>query len=313
MWERRPDDEDFCLVRVGIGAGPLSTPLVLPEPGQAESRDPVTAEALARMVADRSTVPGLPITVDLLAHPRILVEGAQEAARGLVRAVVCQLAVLHAPDVLEITAVGSACEREWGWLKWLPHHRHSSRAGHEAHRVVIVDGGPDPVDLRQRPGGATVVVIGQARAGDGLCLDVDDRVAFERPDALTSTQAVVCARRLARFATTSTPTRSAADWPDLVGIGDPARIDCERVWRRRTGDRRLRVVIGVGDGGEPVELDIKEAANGGMGPHGLCVGATGSGKSEFLRTLALGLIATHPPDELNLVLVDFKGGATFLG
>ena len=31
-----------------------------------------------------------------------------------------------------------------------------------------------------------------------------------------------------------------------------------------------------------------------MGPHGLCVGATGSGKSEFLRTLVLGLIATHP-------------------
>jgi S-DNA-T family DNA segregation ATPase FtsK/SpoIIIE len=50
-----------------------------------------------------------------------------------------------------------------------------------------------------------------------------------------------------------------------------------------------------------------------MGPHGLCVGATGSGKSELLRTLALGMIASHPPDVLNLILVDFKGGATFLG
>lgn len=38
-----------------------------------------------------------------------------------------------------------------------------------------------------------------------------------------------------------------------------------------------------------------------------------SSKSEFLRTLVLALIATHSPDELNLVLVDFKGGATFLG
>ena len=71
--------------------------------------------------------------------------------------------------------------------------------------------------------------------------------------------------------------------------------------------------IGVSEHGDPVELDIKEAARNGMGPHGLCVGATGSGKSEFLRTLILGMVAAHPPDVLNLVLVDFKGGATFLG
>jgi len=38
-----------------------------------------------------------------------------------------------------------------------------------------------------------------------------------------------------------------------------------------------------------------------------------SGKSEFLRTLTLGMIAAHSPEALNLVLVDFEGGATFLG
>src|SRR5262249_27263507 len=39
----------------------------------------------------------------------------------------------------------------------------------------------------------------------------------------------------------------------------------------------------------------------------------GSGKSELLRTLVLGLALTHSPEQLNLVLVDFKGGATFAG
>lgn len=71
--------------------------------------------------------------------------------------------------------------------------------------------------------------------------------------------------------------------------------------------------FGVGEQGQLVELDIKEAAQEGTGPHGLCVGATGSGKSELLRTLVLGMVITHPPSVLNLVLVDFKGGATFHG
>ena len=60
-----------------------------------------------------------------------------------------------------------------------------------------------------------------------------------------------------------------------------------------------------------VELDFKESAQEGMGPHGLLIGATGSGKSELLRTLVASLAITHSSEELNFVLVDFKGGATF--
>ncbi|TDO91509.1 type VII secretion protein EccCa [Enemella evansiae] len=103
------------------------------------------------------------------------------------------------------------------------------------------------------------------------------------------------------------------DYPSMVGVGDPAMLDTARVWKQRPLHQRLRVPIGNGTSGQPVELDIKEAAMSGMGPHGLCIGATGSGKSEFLRTLVLGLSMTHPPDQLNYVLVDFKGGATFAG
>lgn len=99
----------------------------------------------------------------------------------------------------------------------------------------------------------------------------------------------------------------------LLKIPDAAQIDPTRVWRPRTARERLRVPIGITPDGTPVEIDIKESAENGMGPHGLCIGATGSGKSEFLRTLVLSLVTTHSPDALNLVLVDFKGGATFLG
>src|SRR6185437_14374772 len=100
---------------------------------------------------------------------------------------------------------------------------------------------------------------------------------------------------------------------DLLGVGDPGRLSPAVTWQPRAGRNRLRVPIGMGGDGRVVELDIKESAQGGMGPHGLVIGATGSGKSELLRTLVLGLAITHSSEILNFVLVDFKGGATFLG
>ncbi len=103
------------------------------------------------------------------------------------------------------------------------------------------------------------------------------------------------------------------DFPALLGVGDPLTLDPRVAWRPRPLRNHLRIPFGTGEDGRPVELDIKESAQGGMGPHGICIGATGSGKSEFLRTLVLGLAMTHSTEQLNFILVDFKGGATFLG
>ena len=115
---------------------------------------------------------------------------------------------------------------------------------------------------------------------------------------------------------TDTPSGEIAgpmDFMDLLGLGDVHGFDPALAWRQRPARDRLRVPIGLGDGGNVINLDIKESAQQGMGPHGLVIGATGSGKSEFLRTLVLGLALTHSPEQLNMVLVDFKGGATFAG
>jgi S-DNA-T family DNA segregation ATPase FtsK/SpoIIIE len=137
-------------------------------------------------------------------------------------------------------------------------------------------------------------------------------------DRLSIPQAEALARQLAPLrvgggADGDEPLLSALDFTDLMGIGDAGSFDTRRGWRRLSPQDRLRVPIGVGENGEPVILDIKEAAMGGMGPHGLCIGATGSGKSEVLRTLVLALAVTHSSENLNFVLSDFKGGATFAG
>ncbi|MFG3342862.1 type VII secretion protein EccCa [Glycomyces sp. NPDC048151] len=98
---------------------------------------------------------------------------------------------------------------------------------------------------------------------------------------------------------------------DILGVADPAEVDWRRTWAPREESSLLRVPFAVDADGRPVELDLKESALGGMGPHGLIVGATGSGKSEALRTLVAALAVRHPPERLALLTVDFKGGATF--
>ncbi|MER6615219.1 type VII secretion protein EccCa [Streptomyces xantholiticus] len=117
--------------------------------------------------------------------------------------------------------------------------------------------------------------------------------------------------RLSAESLTDAPLAGPVDFADLLGIEDVARLDLSRLWAPRGERAFLRVPIGISDSREPVLLDLKESSELGMGPHGLCVGATGSGKSELLRTLVLALVATHPPEDLALVLVDYKGGATF--
>lgn len=102
-----------------------------------------------------------------------------------------------------------------------------------------------------------------------------------------------------------------ADFTALLGLKDTSALDFRKIWAPRNERDFLRIPIGIAATGRPTYLDLKESAQLGMGPHGLCVGATGSGKSELLRTLVLALAVTHPPERLSMVLVDYKGGATF--
>lgn len=136
-------------------------------------------------------------------------------------------------------------------------------------------------------------------------------------DQMSVPDAEATARRLLPLHVESGPERSdeevSSELVDLLGVGDVRDLDLSVAWRPRLPRDRLRVPIGVTPQGQPVALDIKESAQQGMGPHGLIIGATGSGKSEVLRTLVLALALTHSSEDLNFVLVDFKGGATFAG
>ncbi|MGQ4516499.1 type VII secretion protein EccCa [Streptomyces sp. DW26H14] len=179
------------------------------------------------------------------------------------------------------------------------------------HNVVLLDatggmtGGPHVLRLTVRDGEVEYPVA--------------DGSVTARADTLTRTTAEDLARQLAPMRTgggvelVEEPLETDFDLGSLLGVRDPRSFDVAALWRTRAAQSaRLRVPIGITEDNEVLELDLKESAQTGMGPHGLLIGATGSGKSELVRTLVIGLAATHSSDVLNFVLVDFKGGATFL-
>ncbi|MFC0029203.1 type VII secretion protein EccCa [Micromonospora chaiyaphumensis] len=204
------------------------------------------------------------------------------------------------------------------------------------HLVVVLDGGEvSSTCALMGPGllGATVIDLSGAVPRDAgrwlLCLDAGDGSGLDlvrgtatsrlgRPDRLSMAAAEGLARQIAPYrlsqqqgASTEEPLARSMELPDLLGVGDAATVDTQQTWRPRSHRDRLRIPLGVGPDGNVVELDFKESAHEGMGPHGLVIGATGSGKSELLRTVVGALAVTHSSEELNFVLVDFKGGATF--
>lgn len=138
---------------------------------------------------------------------------------------------------------------------------------------------------------------------------------IDNADEFGVDEAAHLARRLSRW--DSNPThaglRSAAtrgaSFTTLLGIPDASRLDVPALWAPRRRDDELRVPIGVTATGEPLMFDLKDEAEGGMGPHGLMIGMTGSGKSQTLMSILLALLTTHSADRLIVIYADFKGEA----
>lgn len=169
---------------------------------------------------------------------------------------------------------------------------------------------PGRVDVRARIDGRGGLVL-EGRT-PGLHAPVEKAVADETAPAVRE----ATARALAPLRLSGERDQVLSEHVSLSGmLGFPDIAAFDPAASRRAPDRKdlLCIPIGVTGTGEPLSLDLKESAQGGIGPHGLVVGATGSGKSELLRTLVTGMAMVHAPEHLAFVLVDFKGGATFAG
>ncbi|WP_436501610.1 type VII secretion protein EccCa [Actinokineospora sp. HUAS TT18] len=373
LWERRKEDQDFGVARIGRGRQSPAMTLVAPDTLPLEELEPLSALALRRFLTAHSTVDRLPIAIPVNGFSRIFLRGDRAATTAMLRATLAQLVTLHSPDDLRVAiCAGQQNRADWEWVKWLPHALHPERTdalgplrlvaptipaleamlddeltkrprfdpdvdtrGTGPHVVVVLDGGSVAgsdhlmtgggvegvtiIDLTTPPPRAldrTAVVLDVDADGELSVETMDGDAPLGQADALGIVAAEGLARQLAPLRLTAGPGGTAPlsaelGLADLLDLGDPYEFDPQETWVPRPNRDRLRVKFGVEADGVPIELDLKESAQDGMGPHGLLIGATGSGKSELLRTLVLALAITHPPNSLNFALVDFKGGATF--
>ncbi|KQR44794.1 cell division protein FtsK [Frigoribacterium sp. Leaf164] len=181
----------------------------------------------------------------------------------------------------------------------------SLRPGERPHRVsgIVI-----ATSEEQLPAACTSVIV----VGDDAAATVHRPEDRARVDdvvlaGVTLEAAEECARHLAHFddpelIVPGASLPSLVRLPELLGH---QALDAQAIRAMWAADTGVSTPIGSAETGV-LTLDLVED-----GPHGLVGGTTGSGKSEFLRSLVAGLAARNDPTRLTFVLIDFKGGAAF--
>lgn len=388
LWERRTNDDDFCSVRMGVGAIPSR--VVVNSPSVHNTEAPQLSDAL-KLANDFALVQNVPIAVSFKRTHAIGVAGAdRNLISDFLRSMLVSLTGLHTPGDVRVHIIGTPeTKHYWKWAQWLPHcgsskeaqnaglqicfdaaqaqafwgniqteleRRQSRREADQKadvtlpHLVVIVDmfatGAASPLEKviaetavsallsYGRELGATVLfLVSDARTIPSECVAVVEvgqdakGATFQyseigvnavrlngSADRISAQQAEEdFARKLAPLAIRTT---YGADLPaslTLLELNGVQTIDEMRIAERWNESRQPqkewpRVSLAMMRGNKPRALVFHWEDDG---VHGLIAGTTGTGKSELLMSLIIGLATRYDPSIVNFVLVDFKGGTSF--
>ncbi|WP_028472225.1 FtsK/SpoIIIE domain-containing protein [Nocardioides alkalitolerans] len=230
LWARSETRQAFLHTRLGIGTVPAMLRGSIKEGGDRPLRREVVAQ-----LAERDSLPDMPVMADLTAHPLVAMTGDADAVDGLVRAMVLRLAFDHSPSDLTVAGCfGRGRAHHEAWLRWLPH-------------ATVRVGGEPPVAVGPRAATALLDHLASEDGGRGHTLCIVDEDAGIPRRTVEAVASVAAQRNLHLLwlgrtrAEVPAATSLLVDLSDgSVNIGDrggvsrietPDEVSLSRAWR----------------------------------------------------------------------------------
>lgn len=122
LWERKIDEDDFMVVRLGLGVVPLEIDIKYPE--EEFSLDEDELKPIFKELFDEThDIPGAPVTISLLKKKVTGVIGNHTLSAQFVKGILLQLLAFYAPNMLKVVVLTSNDKAsEWNWIKELNHN-----------------------------------------------------------------------------------------------------------------------------------------------------------------------------------------------
>jgi S-DNA-T family DNA segregation ATPase FtsK/SpoIIIE len=285
-------------VLVSVGSGETRSALELDSAARQPTATAAVAAALDELERAASTLAAAPVTVD--ARLGIGVFGPLPLATAVARAMVLQLAWALSPA----GHWWSATEQEGEWMSLLPHRR--------AARVLRPGWAVELGEVGQPLPFVTVVAASSEAELPGVC-GVVIRAGGETGSAIVQHPQL---ERRAPVRVEAVSFDEAAGWAQLATLqaeGEglvaadsliPSEVRLDSLAGRAADGVLACPIAADAEGAVVVDLVAH-------GPHAVIGGTTGSGKSELLISWVVAMAAAYSPEEVNFLLIDFKGGSAF--
>lgn len=160
-------------------------------------------------------------------------------------------------------------------------------------------------DLVYKKNGCFVLIDGF----EEMMFVLAQKLGFDR--SLRTEKSVLIREQFYNFYTDREKLNGGRKIPDVVttfnlyGVTDVKGLQILSRWKQNKAFCTLAIPVGLGVAGECMYFDIHEHAEG---PHAIIAGMVGYGKSEFLQSYILSLAINFHPNDVGIVLIDYKGG-----